>query len=84
MIWAAGRADALVFVANLSLERGRVATMGFAQDVVVALAGEPTAAMLGLRGMRGIWFTAGLLGASFFISTVGLRMLASAARRGRD
>jgi hypothetical protein len=81
LIWVATRADALVFIGNLTFERGRVVSMGFAQDASVALLGEPTASMLGLRGMRGLWFTVGLLGASTFVSTIAMRMLASAARR---
>ena len=84
LIWVAARADAVMVIANLTLERGRVASMGFAQDAVVAIVGEPTAATLGLRGVRGIWFAIGLLAASAFVSTVGLRLVASAARRGRN
>ena len=84
LIWVAARADAFVFLANLTMERGRVASLGLAQDAAVSIVGEPTASVLGLRGVRGIWIMLLLLAASVFVSTVGLRWLASAARRGRN
>ena len=84
LIWVMARADALVFLANMTMERGRVATMGMAQSAAIGLVGEPTASALGMRGMRGIWFALGLLAASTLVSTFGLRLLASAARRGRS
>ncbi len=84
LIWVAVRADAFAVIASLTMERGRVASMGLAQDLSVAIVGEQTASALGLRGMRGVWFALALLGASFLVSTVGLRVLASAARRRRS
>jgi hypothetical protein len=84
MLWAASRVEQVFFLANLGVERGRLAALNGAEQMAVIIVGEPTMAMLGLTGTRGIWFTLGILGASALISTFGLRLFASAARRGRS
>jgi anti-sigma factor RsiW len=82
-VWIGTRADAVVFLTGLLLEKGRIAAIGAAQSLAVTIVGEQTAEMLNLSGMRGVWFTMGLLGASTLISAMGLRAVASAARRRR-
>jgi hypothetical protein len=84
LVWVGTRVDSLIFLANMGTGQARLLLVGFAQDAALAIVGEPTLTTLGLSGTRRIWFTAALLGGSALISTIGLRVLATAARRGRN
>jgi len=81
LVWMGTRATALQFVANITIERVASAALSGAEDATVAIVGEPTLAMLGLQGVRGIWFTLWLLCSCAFVAAFGLRLLANAARR---
>jgi hypothetical protein len=84
LVWAATRLDAIIFLAGLGLARARLWGSDLVEQLLVDVAGQQTVDILGLQGARGVWYAMALVLASVFVSAMGLRTLAAAARRARS
>jgi hypothetical protein len=82
-VWAVSRIDALVFFANVGLERSRQAALGFLGQILSAALGDASAAALQESGVTGITIVVSAFVAMVVVAAFGLRLIAASAARRR-
>ena len=82
-VWLAHRADALLFVANLAAQRGRLALLQGLRSVVVSTLGESTAGTVTANGWLGLALALTGVAAAVFGTAFAIKALASPARARR-
>lgn len=82
-IWLATRLDALLYVGQLLLERGRNALLGGIDAAVASILGDAAAGALRASGGVGLALAAGAALAAGVVAVGGLRAATSASRQER-
>jgi hypothetical protein len=82
-VWAVSRIDALVFFANVGIERARQGALHSLSQIVSVALGEAPAAALQGSGVMGITVVATAFVAMIVLAAFGLRRIAASARRRR-
>ena len=83
-VWVGQRADALLFLANLALERTRLGVATAAVETASALLGASVATAVQEGGTVAIFGTVALLLATVCVVAFGLKAVATAGRRRRS
>jgi hypothetical protein len=82
-VWAVSRIDALVFFANVGLERARQGALQFVGQIVSGALGDASAAALEGSGVTGITLVVTAFVAMVVLAAFGLRRIAASAARRR-
>lgn len=83
-VWLGQRADAVLFLANLVIQRTREGIAGAAHSVALSLFGDSTAAAIQGGGAVAMLGAAGALAAAVLVVALGVKTLATAGRRRRS
>lgn len=84
LMWVGQRADAVLFVGNFGLQKLREAAVSGAVEVAQAIAGPSAAATIQGAGTMGVVATVGAGLVSVAVAAMGVKAVASAARRRRS
>jgi hypothetical protein len=82
-VWVATRADAVVFLATVALERVRAAGLDAVGALVSATLGDAGTAALPLAGSGGLTVAIATLLLTVLAAAIGIRQLAVVSRRRR-
>jgi len=83
-VWLGQRADAVLFLANLVLQRTREGLMSAANSVALSLFGDSAAAAIQGGGTLALLAATGALVATVLAVAFGVKTLATAGRRRRS
>jgi hypothetical protein len=83
-VWLGQRADAVLFLANLVLQRTREGLVNGAQSVALSLFGDSAAAAIRSGGTLALLAATGALVATVLAVAFGVKTLATASRRRRS
>ena len=83
-VWLGKRADAVLFLANLVIQRTREGIVGAVNATALSLFGDSAAAALQNGGLIAIFGAAGAMAAAVLVVAFGVKTLATAGRRRRS
>jgi hypothetical protein len=83
-VWLGQRADAVLFLANLVLQRTRDGLLGIAQSVALSLFGDSAASAIQSGGTFALLAATGAMVATVLVVAFGVKTLATASRRRRS
>lgn len=83
-VWLGQRADAVLFLANLVLQRTRDGLLGLAQSVALSLFGDSAASAIQNGGTFALLAATGATVATVLVVAFGVKTLATASRRRRS
>ena len=83
-VWLGQRADAVLFLANLVIQRTREGLMGAVNATALSLFGDSAASALQSGGLVAMIGAAGAMAAAVLVVAFGVKTLATAGRRRRS